>query len=317
VIGWMFPGQGSQRPGMAAGLDACGELFAVARRILGVDLAPLCTTANGTTWPADLLQPALYLTSVAAALALEARGLRPEADLGHSLGEWAALTAAGALAFEDALRVVAIRGSAMRSAARENPGGMAAVMGLDPRSVGEICSDVEGVWVASHNGPSQVVLSGADEPLARAAARCRIAGAARVVRLDVAVPAHCPLMEPAARAVDAALCDVIVEEPACAFYSAVDGARHTDPFHLRDLLVTAITSPVRFADTLLAMQEDGLAALVEVGPSRVLSGLARRCTPDVATCAAATDAEADALALAHPLAGTRGGSGGGTRERHA
>jgi [acyl-carrier-protein] S-malonyltransferase len=287
---------------MAAGLESCSELFAAARGILDVDLAPMCTTADAATWPAELVQPALYITSVGAARALQARGLRPDAVLGHSLGEWAALTAAGALAFEDALRVVAIRGAAMAAAARNNPGGMAAVMGLDPRKVGEICSDVEGVWVANHNSPSQVVVSGADEALARAEARCRTAGAIRIVRLEVAVPAHCPLMEAAAREVEAALRKVNVEKPACAFYSAVDGARHEDPIRVSELLVDAITSPVRFVDTLVAMQEDGLAALVEVGPSRVLCGLARRCIPGVATLAAATQAEADAVALADPIA---------------
>src|SRR5260370_18155621 len=133
MIAWMFPGPGSQRPGMAGGLEACGELFEIAAEALDADLGRICTVmpTNGSwgSFPADLLQPALYVTATGASRALSNRGRCPDAVVGHSLGEYAALTAAGALAFEDGLRLVSLRGKAMLAAARRHPGGMAGAIG--------------------------------------------------------------------------------------------------------------------------------------------------------------------------------------------
>jgi [acyl-carrier-protein] S-malonyltransferase len=300
VIGWMFPGQGSQRPGMAGGLEACGELFEIAGRILDADLDRLCTAVSnggsrGSFLPADLLQPALYATATGASRALSSRGLCPDAVVGHSLGEYAALTAAGALAFEDGLRLVTLRGKAMLNAARRNPGGMAAVIGLDTASVKEICDRIEGAWVANLNSPVQTVMSGTDEALAQAAEACKAAGAKRVVRLEVPIPGHSPLMEPAALEVQALLADIHVKEPICPFYSCVDASPHTDPAEIKSLLVAAMTSSVRFFETLAAMQAGGVTSLVEVGPARVLCGLARSSVPDVPAVSVGSDADAEAF----------------------
>jgi [acyl-carrier-protein] S-malonyltransferase len=305
VIGWMFPGQGSQRPGMAADLAACEGLFEAARPILGADLARISTAASSSGWPAHLLQPALYTTCVGAIRALEERGLSPDAVVGHSLGEYAALVAAGMVSFEDGLRLVAVRGRAMAAAGRANPGGMAAVVGLGAEAVEESCSGIEGVWVANFNSSNQIVISGRDEPLARAAEACRQAGAMRVIRLDVPMPSHTPLMEPAAREVAAALGEVVLKEPTCPFYSAVDAAPHTDPSDIVALLARAITSKVRFAETLTTMAADGVEGLVEVGPGKVLCGLVRHTLPGFTTATVATDGEAEALVFPSRTRGAR------------
>jgi [acyl-carrier-protein] S-malonyltransferase len=302
MTGWMFPGQGSQRPGMATGLDACRQLFETAAGVLDVDLARLCTVIPHAgpkgVWPPDLLQPALYATCTGASRALSSRGLCPDAVVGHSLGEYPALTAAGALSYEDGLKLVSLRGKAMLGAARRNPGGMAAVIGLGTEAIIEICSGIDDVWVANLNHPAQTVISGRDEPLAQAAQACREAGAKRVVRIDVPIPGHCTLMEPAAVEVEAALADIALKEPMCPFYSSVDASPHTDPGEIKELLVAAMTSPVRFYETLAAMQDAGVGALVEVGPGRVLCGLAKHSIPSMPTASVGSDAEAEALALA-------------------
>ena len=302
MIAWMFPGQGSQRPGMAGGLEACGELFEIAAETLDADLARICTEkpTNGSrgSFPADLLQPALYVTATGASRALSNRGLCPDAVVGHSLGEYAALTAAGALAFEDGLRLVSLRGKAMLAAARRNPGGMAAVIGLDTSAVKGICDGIDGAWVANLNSPRQTVMSGTDEALAQAAEACKEAGAKRVVRLEVPIPGHSPLMEAAALEVEALLADIQVKEPICPFYSCVDAGPHTNPAEIKALLVAAMTSSVRFFETLAAMQAGGVTSLVEVGPARVLCGLARTSVPDLPTASVGSDAEAEAFRLA-------------------
>jgi [acyl-carrier-protein] S-malonyltransferase len=302
MIAWMFPGQGSQRPGMAGGLEACGELFEIAAEALDADLGRICTAVptNGSrgSFPADLLQPALYVTATGASRALSNRGLCPDAVVGHSLGEYAALTAAGALAFEDGLRLVSLRGKAMLAAARRNPGGMAAVIGLDTSAVKGICDGIDGAWVANLNSPTQTVMSGTDEALAQAAEACRVTGARRVVRLEVPIPGHCPLMEPAALEVRSLLADIHVKEPICPFYSGVDAQPHTDPVEIKTLLVAAMTSSVRFFETLTAIQAGGVTSLVEVGPARVLCGLARTSVPDLPATSVGSDAEAEAFRLA-------------------
>jgi [acyl-carrier-protein] S-malonyltransferase len=218
--------------------------------------------------------------------------------VGHSLGEYAALTAAGALAFEDGLRLVSLRGKAMLSAARQNPGGMAAVIGLDTAAVKGICDGIDGAWVANLNSPTQTVMSGTDEALAQAAEACKAAGAKRVVRLDVPIPGHCPLMETAALEVEALLADMQVKEPICPFYSCVDAGPHTDPAEIKNLLVAAMTSSVRFFETLAAMQAGGVTSLVEVGPARVLCGLARTSVPDLPAASVGSDVDAEAFRIA-------------------
>lgn len=295
MTAWLFPGQGSQRPGMAAGLESCTRLFELARSILNVDLEPLCTSESTGSWPPALLQPAIYTTSVGAALSLKAQGLNPREVLGHSLGEYAALVTAGSLDFEQGLRVVDVRGKAMAATARKRGGGMAAVIGLDVTTIEEICGEVGGVWVANLNSPNQIVISGRDKSLGRAAKLCLEVGAARVIRLEVPVAAHTPLMEPAAEEVAAALHDVDLQTPASGFYSVVDAARHEDPDEIKGVLVKGITSRVRFADALVEMRKDGVESFLELGPGRTLRGLVRQTLPGVSLLASADDSEAENL----------------------
>lgn len=298
MIAWMYPGQGSQRAAMASELSPCAELLEVAGRLIGANLKRICTTSGITDWPPDLLQPAIYVTSVGASEALKQRGLSPGAVVGHSLGEFAGLVAGGSIDFEDGLRLVATRGRAMVQVSRRSPGGMAAVIGLEPSLIEEICAATGDVWVANFNTPKQTVISGREEPLAQAAEECRRQGADRVVRLNVPVAAHTPLMEPAAEALAAEFEGLTVRPPISPYWSPVDARAHTDPDEIKELLVRAVTVAVRFAATITAMNEQGSDGFVEVGPARVLTGLVRQVLPGVRMASVGTDAEAEALAFA-------------------
>jgi [acyl-carrier-protein] S-malonyltransferase len=292
VIAWIFPGQGSQKTSMAAGIKACKDLFQTARSIIGTDLEKLCTTDTDPTWTPEIVQQALYITSVGAARAALDRNLRPQAVAGHSLGEFPALVAAGSLSFEDGARLVDVRGKAMASAGRRNPGGMAAVIGLDPKVIEEICADEGDVWVANLNSPKQTVISGKDRSLASAAEKCLQAGATRVVRLKVPVPSHSPLMEDARTEFETALDAVGLNEPSCPVYCGADGRAHTDPQEIGRLIASAITSRVRFADTIQAMRADGVETFVECGPGKVLRGLVRQIDAGAKLAAIGNDEEA-------------------------
>ncbi|HEY8200948.1 MAG TPA: ACP S-malonyltransferase, partial [Actinomycetota bacterium] len=255
------------------------------------------------------LQPAMFVVCVAAAEALQARGQRPDALVGHSLGELAALVAAGALDFEDGLVLVAARGRAMDTAARREPGGMAAVLGLDLEAIEGICAEIGGVWPANLNSPGQIAISGRDDSLAQAAERCRSAGAGRVVRLEVPVAAHSPLMATAADEVRAVLDTIELQPPACPIYSVVDARPHIDPVEIRNLLVEGIVSPVRFWEAIRAAHADGVRRFVEVGPGNVLSGLVRRTlstTGDVELASVSSDEDADRLSGAVTAAASGG-----------
>ncbi|MDQ4149736.1 MAG: ACP S-malonyltransferase [Actinomycetota bacterium] len=304
MIAWMFPGQGSQTAGMAAGIAACNELFENASPIVGVDLERLCTTDPDPTWSPEVLQCALYTTCVGVARGMQTRGLEPDAVVGHSLGEFAALVAAKGLSFEDGLRVVAVRGKAMAAAGQRHPGGMAAVIGLDAEVIEEICSKAGDVWVANLNSPKQTVISGKDRPLAQAAEQCRHAGASRVIRINVPIAGHCPLMEPAAEAVQKVLADVSLSETRCPIYCNADGRPHTEAGEIRDLIVKAITSRVRFVDAVRAMEQDGVSVFVETGPGKVLRGLVRQTLKGAELDAVANDEQADELARQKPPEGS-------------
>lgn len=300
---WMFPGQGSQRPEMAGDIDACRELFTLAEPIVQADLERLCTVDPKPVWSPESIQPALFITCVGAARALAAAGLNPDAVVGHSLGEYAALVAAGALEFQDGLRVVAIRAKAMALAARANPGGMAAVIGLQAEALEEICGAIPDVWLANLNSPVQTVLSGKDEALAEAADRALRAGAKKVVRLDVPMAGHSPLMSSAAQEVAAALDQVQLQEPVCPFYSVADALAHKDPDEIKGLLVSALTSPVRFTETIDALHQDGFSDYIEVGPGSVLGGLVKRIVPGVRIASVGTDSDVASIAQTKIKAG--------------
>src|SRR5438309_942106 len=313
-MSWVFPGQGSQHAGMAGGLRSpvARDTLARASEILGWDLALTCEVGPPERLDStEVTQPAVFAVSVAAARTLEARGVRPDAVAGHSVGEFAALVAAGSLGFEDALRAVAVRAEAMRRAGRARPGGMAAVVGLPAARVQELCDVADGiVCPANLNAPEQVVISGQDEAIAEVAALARTEGA-RVIRLKVSVAAHAPMMAPVRDVLAAALRDVAWSAPQVPFFSSVTGRLHARREEIAELVVRGVTEPVRWIECVEAMRRHGTRLFVEVGPGAVLSGLTRRIAPDVETTQVGDDGAARELAERFAVAGGRGSDGYG------
>lgn len=278
----MFPGQGSQAVGMGADLYAAEprvrEALDAASEVLGYDAARRCADGPREVLDrTDVAQPLLLAVSVGIWRALADRGLRPGVVLGHSLGEYTALVASGVLSYDDALRVVRARGEAMARAAAAEPGGMAAVLGLDDATVEALCADVEGVWPANYNSPGQVVVSGRRAALETLTVRAREAGARKVVPLAVSGAFHSPLMEPALPALREALSAAAWGRPALTFFSVCSLREESDGFV--DLLLRQLVSPVRFAPAVSLLQAAGYDAFLEVGPGAVLSGLVRRIAP--------------------------------------
>lgn len=253
----------------------------------------------------NITQPALYVHSLAAMAVLEKHGVLPDVTAGHSLGEYSALAAAGALSFEDGLRIVALRGEFMASADDHRPGTMAAVLGLDDDVIVSVCRDAsaEGMMVqpANYNAPGQVVISGDVEAIERAINMATARGARRVMPLPVGGAFHSPLMEQAREGLADALTSLAIQKPRCPVYLNVTAEPTKDPEEIRARLLEQLTAPVRWAQLLQRMQEDGVARYVEVGAGRVLSGLVRRTLGrDVETATAGT--ADDVKALVEPAA---------------
>lgn len=289
---WLFPGQGSQFVGMGSGLPAAEEVFEIANRVLGWDVRAMC--AQG---PTDRLgetvvsQPAILSVSVAVARALRVIGVVPDAVAGHSVGELSALVACGSLVLDDALRIVDVRAKAMARAGAQHLGAMAAVIGLPEDAVARECASVgDAVVVAAINAPGQVVVSGDAVQVDAASEALRAAGARRVIRLDVSVSAHSPLMRDARRALADAVAAAEVRPPQIPFVSCMTGRTCTQPGEIREVLVAALTEPVRWADTVRALAARGVNRFVEAGPGTVLTGLVRRIDPDAEAFAVGDDA---------------------------
>ena len=280
-----FPGQGSQSVGMLAEMAAeypvVKATFDEASKVLGYDLSEL--VMNG---PAEELnktwrtQPALLTSSVALwRVWQQLGGKTPSVMAGHSLGEYSALVCAGALEFTDAVKLVELRGLAMQDAVPAGVGAMSAIIGLENDVIAENCAKAaqdQVVAPVNFNSPGQVVIAGHKEAVERANVLMKESGAKRALPLPVSVPSHCALMKPAAEKLAAALADIIVSAPVIPVINNVDVVAESEPAQIKEALVRQLFSPVRWTDTVASMAESGVELALEMGPGKVLSGLAKR-----------------------------------------
>jgi [acyl-carrier-protein] S-malonyltransferase len=303
ALGIVFPGQGCQFVGMSSALCAsvprARERFAQADDVLGFGLSALCHEGPGELLDETLnTQPAVYAASVALWEYLLAgigdRSTEIACVAGHSLGEFAALTAAGSLAFEDGLRLVRRRAEAMSEAGASAPGGMAAILGLNDDVVHEMVAQAQArnhqVWVANYNSPGQVVVAGSTEGLMALQELAQERRAKRVVPLAVSVACHTPLMGGAAEAFSRALEETPLRPARIPVISNVTAGPQTDPQVIRQALLRQLVSPVRWVESVQTMARLGVGTVLEIGPKAVLSGLIRRIT-DTVEIATLTDAD--------------------------
>ena len=283
---YIFPGQGSQFPGMGKALyERSAEARALmdkANEILGFPITDIMFGESAEDLKATrVTQPAIFIHSVVLALC---SGLEtPAMVAGHSLGEFSALAAAGAMDFEDALRLVSVRASAMQKCCEQAPGAMAAIINLPAETIEEICASCTGVVVpANYNSDGQVVISGEAEAVAEACAKMKEAGAKRALPLAVSGAFHSPLMEPARLELAEAIDKAPFQVPVCPIYQNVTALPSTDPDVIKDNLLRQLTSPVRWTQTVQNMVADGADSFLEIGPGTVLQGLVKRIAPEVA-----------------------------------
>jgi [acyl-carrier-protein] S-malonyltransferase len=298
-VAFCFPGQGSLAVGMGREVvEAVPEALDVFERssaAAGLDLQRLCfDSAEEELVETEVQQPALVATSLAVLAAIRARGIKPDFVVGHSVGEFAALAAAGALKVEEAVALVRERGLAMAEAARSNPGSMAAILGLDDEVVERICRRILNVWPANYNCPGQIVVSGENPAVDEACATAEEEGARRAVRLRVSGAFHSPLVARAADRLRPALDRVKFAEPSAPFMSTVT-ARIESAKRMGPLLVEQLTAPVRFTQAAQELIKDGAQTFVEVGPGNVLAGLVKRIDRSVKTISVSTPEEIDEL----------------------
>jgi [acyl-carrier-protein] S-malonyltransferase len=280
MIAFTFSGQGSQKPGMGAPWvgHPSWELVAeassaaerdVARLLLDADVDELRETHNA--------QLATFVTSLVVLDAVERVGVVPTSLAGHSLGEYTALVASGALSFDDGVRLVVARGEAMQLAGRERAGTMAAVLGLDEDDVEVACAKVDGdVWVANYNAPGQVVIAGCPEAIEQASTAAKELGAKKVMPVAVSGAFHTPFMSPARDGLRAAIAAADLRDADVEVYANVDASPHVSAGDWAGLLAAQLCSPVRWRQTLHALADAGCATFVELGPGSVLTGLAKR-----------------------------------------
>jgi len=278
---YVFPGQGAQFSGMGNDLfeasAAARERFAQADEILGFSISTtMFEGSDADLKETSVTQPAIFLHSVILAELLEDQ-FQPEVVAGHSLGEFSALVAAGAMRFEDGLRLVYERAQAMQAACDSTPSTMAAVLGLDDEVVEKICLDTEGIVVAAnYNCPGQLVISGEITAVEKACAALTEAGARRALMLPVGGAFHSPLMEPARERLAKAIANTEIQTPRCPIVQNVNAKPESDPERIKANLIAQLTAPVRWTQSMHTMIELGATEAIEVGPGKVLQGLFKK-----------------------------------------
>ena len=285
---FLFPGQGSQHPGMGKALTeaypAAKAVFDEADEALGLHLSKICFDGSEEDLrQTEITQPAILTHSIATLRALlsERPDLKADFAAGHSLGEWSALVAVGALSFGDAVRLVRERGRLMQVAVPKGQGAMAAILGLSAEQVTQVCeaaalSEQDAAWPANFNSPEQIVISGSAAAVQAAQDALTEAGAKKVVPLPVSAPFHCPMMQPAADGLKAALEPVEVGDMTAPIISNVEATANSDSSRVKDLLVQQVTHPVRWVQCFKQLVELGATSSLELGPGKVLMGLGRR-----------------------------------------
>lgn len=284
---YVFPGQGSQFPGMAKDLyesnETAREMLEKANEILGFRITDIMFEGTADDLKqTKVTQPAIFLHSVIMAKCLP--DFKPDMVAGHSLGEFSALVAAGAMDFEEGLKLVSIRAQAMQKACESVPGAMAAVIALPTEKVEEICASCEGIVVAAnYNCDGQIVISGEKEAVEAACVRMKEAGAKRALPLPVGGAFHSPLMEPARAELAEGIEKAVFSTPVCPVYQNVTAKPSTDPAEIKANLLTQLTSPVRWTQSVKNMLEDGACHFVELGPGKVLQGLIAKISTEPVT----------------------------------
>ncbi|MCO4293079.1 ACP S-malonyltransferase [Solitalea sp. MAHUQ-68] len=285
---YVFPGQGAQFVGMGKELyetsTLAKELFEKANEIIGFRITDVMFSGTDEDLKqTKVTQPAIFLHSVILAKTL-GDSFKPEMVAGHSLGEFSALVANGALAFEDAFKLVIARANAMQKACELQPSTMAAILGLDDKVVEEVCASIDEVVVAAnYNCPGQLVISGSIEGVNKACEKLKEAGAKRALVLNVGGAFHSPLMEPARVELEAAINSTAFNTPICPVYQNVNAQPTSDPEVIKKNLIAQLTGAVRWTQTVQAMLADGATSFTEVGPGNVLQGLVKKVSKDVAT----------------------------------
>ena len=272
---YIFPGQGSQFPGMGQELyPGHKDLMESANDILGFRITDIMFGGTADDLKATrVTQPAIFLHSVVLA---KSQASAPDMVAGHSLGEFSALVAAGALSFEDGLRLVSLRAQAMQECCEMQPGAMAAIIGLPDARIEEVCAGIPGVVPANYNSPGQVVISGEEAAVDKACEILKADGAKRALRLPVSGAFHSPLMEPAREKLARAIEATPFQAPRCPVYQNVTAAPTEDPAVIRENCLKQLTSPVKWTQSVINMAADGATEFVELGPGTVLPGLVKR-----------------------------------------
>lgn len=288
---YIFPGQGSQFPGMGKDLfdkfEMAKEMFHVSDEILGFDLSTIIFKGSKEDLQQTrVTQPAIFLHSIITAKVMGA-DFQPDAVAGHSLGEFSALTAAGVIDFESGLKLVSQRAEAMQKACNINKGTMAAILGMEDKKVDEICQQISGMVVAAnYNCPGQLVISGSIDAIESACEDLKAAGAKRALILPVGGAFHSPLMEPARAELENAIDSTSFSDPLCPIYQNSPAIAVEDPIEIQKNLIAQLTAPVRWSQSINSMIESGITNFIEVGPGKVLQGLVRKISSEVSVSCA-------------------------------